>query len=94
MDKEKIPEFLKPYFWDVEFEKLDIKKDKLYIVSRLYSQGNIKAVRWVENVYSPDDIREVAIRSRNLTPLCANYLRQQHNLKKEDMAYYRWISTT
>lgn len=33
----------------------------------------------------------MAIKSRDLKPLVANYLRQQFNLKKEEMAYYRAI---
>ena len=34
-------------------------------------------------------IKEVAKKSRNLNPLVANYLRQQCNLKKEEMIYYK-----
>lgn len=84
----QIPEFLKPYFWDVQFENLDIKSDKQYIISRLYSQGNLRAIKWLKKTYTFNDIQEVAKHSRKLTPLSANYLRQKCNLKKSDMAYY------
>lgn len=86
-----MPEELRKYFWDTQFEKLDLKKNKIYIISRLYCYGNLKAIKWVNNVYSKEDIKEVAIKSRNLKPLVANYLRQKFNLKKEDMAYYKAI---
>ena len=39
-----------------------------------------------------EDIKKVAIKRRDLKPIVANYLRQQFNLKKEEMAYYRTVS--
>ena len=87
-----MPEELKKYFWDKEFEKLDIQKNKRYIISRLYCYGDLKALRWIRENYSDEDIEDVARNSRNLKPLVANYLRQQFNLKKEEMAYYIWTT--
>ena len=86
-----MPEELKKYFWDTKFEKLDIRKNKRYIISRLYCYGDLKAIKWIKETYSKEDIKEVAIKSRDLKPLVANYLRQQFNLKKEEMAYYRAV---
>ena len=87
-----MPEELKKYFWDTEFEKSDIQKNKRYIISRLYCYGDLKALRWIRENYSDEDIEDVARNSRNLKPLVANYLRQQFNLKKEEMAYYIWTT--
>ena len=87
-----MPIELKKYFWDTEFEKLDKIKNKRYIISRLYCYGDLKAIRWIKDNYTEEDIKDVAKNSRNLKPLVANYLRQQFNLKKEDMAYFRGIS--
>lgn len=84
-----MPNELKKYFWDTEFDKLDIKKNMKYIISRLYCYGDINEIKWLKSVYSDEDIKEVAKNSRNLKPLVANYLRQQFNLKKEEMAYYK-----
>lgn len=84
-----MPNELKKYFWDTEFDKLDIKKNMKYIISRLYCYGDINEIKWLKSVYSDEDIKNVAKNSRNLKPLVANYLRQQFNLKKEEMAYYR-----
>lgn len=84
-----MPIELKKYFWDVNFEELDIKKHKQYIISRLYCYGDLKAIKWLKSVYNDKDIKDVAKNSRNLKPLVANYLRQQYDLKKEEMAYYR-----
>ena len=84
-----MPTELKKYFWDTEFEKLDLEKNKRYIISRLYCYGDLKAIKWIKQTYTNKDIKEVAKKSRNLNPLVANYLRQQFNLKKEEMMYYK-----
>ena len=86
-----MPIELKKYFWDTNFEKLDIKKNKGYIISRLYCYGDLKAIRWIKRTYSKSQIKEVAKNRRDLKPIVANYLRQQFNLKKEEMAYYRTV---
>ena len=84
-----MPTELKKYFWDTEFEKLDLEKNKRYIISRLYCYGDLKAIKWIKHTYTNKDIKEVAKKSRNLNPLVANYLRQQFNLRKEEMMYYK-----
>ena len=89
-----MPIELKKYFWDTKFEQLDKEKNKRYIISRLYCYGDLKAKKWVKENYTKADIEDVARNSRNLKPIVANYLRQQYKLKKEDMAYYRWIDLT
>ena len=40
-----MPIELKKYFWDTEFNKLDIKKNMNYIISRLYCYGEIKEIK-------------------------------------------------
>ena len=87
-----MPEEFKEYFWDTEFEKLDKIKNKRYIIARLYNYGDLKAIKWIRENYTDKDIEDVARNYRDLKPLVANYLRQQYNLKKEDMAYYIWTS--
>lgn len=88
-----MPIEFKSYFWDVIFEDLDIKKHKQYIISRLYCYGDLKAIKWLKSTYTFDEIKNVAKNSKNLKPIVANYLRQQFNLKKEEMAYYMAIKS-
>ena len=42
-----IPKEFKKYFWDTDFEKLDIQKNKKYIISRLYNFGDIEEIKWL-----------------------------------------------
>ena len=86
-----MPEEFRKYFWDTKFDELDIIKNKRYIISRLYCYGDLRAIKWIKETYSKGDIKEVAIKSRDLKPLAANYLRQQFDLKKEEMAYYKTV---
>lgn len=88
-----MPIELKKYFWDTEFDKLDKEKNKRYIISRLYCYGDLKEIKWIKENYSKEDIEDVARNCRDLNPLVANYLKQQFNLNKEDMAYYVWTSS-
>lgn len=83
-----MPIEFKSYFWDVNFKELDIKKHKQYIISRLYCYGDLKAIKWLKNTYTLDEIKDVTKKSKNLKPIVANYLRQQFNLRKEEMACY------
>ena len=87
-----MPIEFKKYFWDTQFDKLDIKENRRYIISRLYCYGDIKAIKWIKKTYSYEEIKDVAKNSRDLKPIVANYLRQQFNLKKEEMAYYKWTT--
>ena len=54
-----VPEELKKYFWDTKFEKLDIRKNKRYIISRLYCYGDLKAIKWIKETYSKEDIKKL-----------------------------------
>ncbi len=85
-----MPVEFKKYFWDTKFEQLDIIENKRYIISRLYCYGDLKALKWIRENYTKEDIEDVARNCRNLKPLVANYLRQQFNLSKQEMAYYKW----
>ena len=55
----KLPEFLKPYFWDVDFSRLDSAKNSEYIINRLLDKGNLKAAKWVEATYPIELVRKV-----------------------------------
>ena len=87
-----MPVEFKKYFWDTKFEELDKKKNKRYIISRLYCYGDLKAIKWIKETYTYEEIKDVAKNSRNLKPIVANYLRQQFNLEKEEMAYYKAVT--
>ena len=66
-----MPIELKKYFWDTEYEKLDIKKNMKYIISRLFCEGNLESIKWLKSTYTEEQIIETAKTSRRLTPITA-----------------------
>lgn len=91
MKTKKLPQNLKSFFWDSNFEDLDIYTHRIYIISRLYVYGDLYEIKWIHQTYTDDEIKETALKSRNLDPIVANYLMQKYKLNRNDMAYYRNI---
>jgi hypothetical protein len=69
------PGYLKKYFWEVDFKQLSLAKFRRYSLERLMEYGDEKAVRWLRNHFSSDEIKEVLIRVRGLSPRSANFWR-------------------
>ena len=68
-----MPDFLKKYFWDVDFSRLDHKKHSEYVIERLLELGDIKAVKWVFRNFATLAIKNVLLRSSNLSEKSAIY---------------------
>ena len=47
MKIQKLPPVFKKYFWDVEFEKINPEKRKVYILQRILEYGDEDAVAWM-----------------------------------------------
>lgn len=70
---EKALRFLKKYFWDIDFDKLNIQKSAIYVVERILEYGDEKAIRWLFKTYSKDLIKKVVMTRRGLSPKTANF---------------------
>lgn len=42
-----LPSFLKPFFWDTEFSRLKWSSHQDFIIQRILTEGNWKAVQWL-----------------------------------------------
>ena len=69
---ELIPNFVKKYFWDVDFLKLDKKEHSKFIIERILEYGDKKAVEWMREEFKLDQIKNVLQNSRNLSQKSAN----------------------
>jgi len=47
-------------FWDVDFEKLDYKKDADFIIGRVLIYGDIKDYKLIKEQYGKEKIKEAA----------------------------------
>ena len=79
----KLPKFLKQYFWDVDFEKLDYTKYPKYVIGRILEHGDEKAISWMKNTFSRRDIVDALTINRELTEKSANFWAVVLDVKKE-----------
>ena len=79
----KLPELLKEYFWDVEFEKIDLHKQKVFILKRLLEYGNEKAVAWMWRNFKKAEIKDALSNYRGYSQKSANYWALLLNIPKE-----------
>ena len=63
----KLPKFLKKYFWEIDFDKLDFNKRIEYTALRLLECGDVEAVRWLFRNIPKRKIREIIIKQRGLS---------------------------
>ena len=54
-----LPEFLKPFLWWCDLEKLDLERHKVRIITQILNYGTKDAVDWLFRTYSLEEIREV-----------------------------------
>lgn len=54
-----LPSFLQPYLWSYDIKKMDKKLHKETIITQVLNLGDKKAVSWLFNNYSLDDIKNV-----------------------------------
>lgn len=68
-----MPKFLKKYFWDIDFVKLDVKAHPQYVLERILEYGDEKAIAWMKKNFTQDEIADVLFHFRGLSPKSANY---------------------
>jgi len=54
-------------FWDVDFESLDIRKNKSFIISRTLEHGTMQDIIALKSMYPIKEISEVVKNSRNIS---------------------------
>ena len=81
----KLPEFLKKYFWDVEFKKIDLEKNKIYVLRRILNYGDEKAVTWMYKNFKKPEIKNVLSNFRGYSQKSANYWALILDIPKEEI---------
>ena len=64
---------LKPFFWDVDIDRLHIKQHGNFIIERLLKFGRPEQVRWVLTHYPADAIIAAVKKSKNIDRKTALY---------------------
>jgi len=68
-----IPKFLKKYFWDVDFSRLDKKNYSQFIIERILEYGDERATEWMRKEFKLNEIKNVLQKSKSLSCKSANF---------------------
>lgn len=55
----KIPKSLKGVLWSADISKMDLERDRAYIVNQVLSYGTLDEIRWLMRTYGEKIVREV-----------------------------------
>lgn len=72
-DDKQLPEFLQPYFWDVDFDKLAVEKNTHLIIKRILDRGEFQDIRWLLATYGKEKIKKVVLGTRDLSRPTGNF---------------------
>jgi hypothetical protein len=67
-DEGPLPTFLRPLFWEIDFDRLRVPGHERYIIERVLEYGDDQAIRWLCRTFEPDAIADVVRRSRKISP--------------------------
>lgn len=62
-----LPDSLRPFFWDVDFDRLTVEENSFFIISRLLEHGDEPSASFLLNTYDEDKITHVVRTSRVLS---------------------------
>ncbi len=68
-----LPNFLKKYFWDIDFENFDFRARRSMVLKRIMEHGDSKAVLWMRENFSEAEMARVLSSTRDLSRRSANY---------------------
>jgi len=60
----RLPAWLRKFFWDVDFETLDLARYRAFVLRRLLARGDWRAWKWVRRHFSESELRDFIVRTR------------------------------
>jgi len=90
---ERLPELLRPAFWDCEFGRLRWESDRELIVARVLAAGSWPMIRWLRDQLGDDGLREwmMGREGRGLTPKQIRFWHVLLDLPSDQVA--DWLQT-
>ena len=61
MANHRMPPYLRAAFWSVSIDKLDLKKNKQYVINQVLSLGDLDMWQWLFDIYSKSEVRAVFV---------------------------------
>jgi hypothetical protein len=84
-----IPAFLRPYFWDIDIESFDPQAHAEYTIERILELGDSKAVAWLQEQFSAEEIKNVIRTNRRLTAKSASFWALVYQIPTHDVTVLR-----
>lgn len=82
-NRKGLPEYLRPFFWDVDLQKLSAEESSYFIISRLMEHGDEKAVIFLLKNYSRREMIHVLKNSRSLSRRSRGFWKIFFNVEDE-----------
>ena len=79
----KLPKFLKKYFWDVDFAKIDLAQRREYVLKRILEYGDEEAVGRMRKNFNRAEMQAALCNFRGYSQKSANFWAVIFNVKKE-----------
>ena len=83
---QRMPGFLEPLFWEVDFSQVRLKDHERYVIERILEYGDDQAIIWLRKNVPTENIVEVIKHSREISPNTANLWALILDIPKEDIA--------
>jgi hypothetical protein len=87
-----LPSFLKRYFWDIDFQKLNKKAYRYFIIERILEYGDEKAVKWMKQTFKLEEIKDTLFHSKNLSFKSANFWQLIFNVDRNKILCLKKLS--
>jgi hypothetical protein len=87
---ERIPESLRPFFWDVDFENLSVGDFPHFIISRLMEHGDETGLRFLMRTYSLQELLETLRTSRSISRRSRKFWALLLEIKEESCTVKRY----
>jgi hypothetical protein len=73
VEETSLPEFLRSYFWDIEFEDIRVKKHAFLVIKRILDRGNFSDICWLIKTYGREEIKKVVMKTKDLSRPTGNF---------------------
>lgn len=68
-----LPDFLKPFFWDIDLARIDTSENMEFVIERILELGDENAVGWLFSFFPETQIKEVLSKSRRISAKSRNF---------------------
>jgi len=81
-----IPQCVRPFFWDTNLDNFDPASYPAYTIARILEYGDDKAVAWLKETFSEDEIKQVVRCEGRLSRRSANFWALVYRIPSDDVA--------